>query len=256
MVKRRMRMAVPVVLSVLSIGCGKGLTVNLDASPDPAFPGQAVQWNLSVRNDSPCETTAEATNLPDPFPDAVGAFALILGFIPELEEFGPAEFCREFMSTMTACSDEACVAAHFQEAFGAKVTSALTAQAHAAIEQAKGGPQEAGACITLFNDTSGFAALCGFDPLSPGETDTATHNDIAPNSGNTHAAQVAIAFAPATGEDCRPGTLIEGDQWVLAGCFPTAVVRPTPALSPIATAVGAVLLLLTGALGLRRIRRA
>lgn len=254
MMRRHGRVVMLGVLGLVGIGCGKGLTVNLDASPDPANPGQSVTWNLSVRNDTQCETTGELIELPDPLPDTAGAFALIVGFIPGLDESGAAEFCREFMTTMTTCPDEICIARHFEEAFGPQVANALSAQAHAAIDQAHEA-QPAGSCLTLFNDSSGFAAICGFDPLSPGETDTASHTDTAPNTGSRNAAQLAIAFAPALGEDCRPGTEIEEGVWALAGCFPLAEAEPVPALSPLVTLLAAGLLLVTGMVGLRHLRR-
>ena len=244
--------AVLVLFSLVGIGCGRGLGVNLTALPDPADPGQSVQWNVSVRNNSACKTTAGSTNLPPPFPDT-GAFALILGFIPDLDAFGPVEFCREFASTMAACSDEACLVAHVQEALGPQVANALQAQAHAALQQPQ--PQLVGTCATVANDTSGFAAICTFDPLNPGETGTATHMDTAPDTGSRNAAQVALAFAPAEGADCRPGTEITTGQWELAGCFPIPASRPAPTLSPVATALAALLLLMAGAVGLRRMRK-
>jgi uncharacterized repeat protein (TIGR01451 family) len=69
-----------VLLGLLGIGCGKGLTVNLTADPDPADPGELVTWTLTVRNDSQCTTTDEMVDLPPPFPDQVGVFALFVGF--------------------------------------------------------------------------------------------------------------------------------------------------------------------------------
>jgi hypothetical protein len=83
----------------------------------------------------------------------------------------------------------------------------------------------------------------------------ASHTDTAPDTGNRHAAQVAIGFAPALGEDCRPGTEVEEGVWVLAGCYPLAEAQPVPALSPLVTLLGAGLLLLTGVFGLRHLRR-
>jgi hypothetical protein len=255
MVHVRSRAAVLLLLGILGIGCGKGLTVNLVAVPNPADPGQSVQWNLSVRNDTACETTGEMTNFPPPFPNMAGAFALIVGFVPQLDEDGgPVEFCREFMTTMTACSDASCLAAHFEEAFGPAVANRLRAQADAAIQQAHEA-QPAGTCATLEDDSNGFVAVCAFDPLSPGETDTAMHMDTAPNTGSRNSGQVAIAFAPAEGTDCRPGTEVSEGLWILAGCFPAPQTQPAPTLSPVATAMGAILLLVVGFVGLRHVRR-
>jgi hypothetical protein len=256
MMPRRARVLILATLSLVGFGCGKGLTVNLSANPDPADPGQSVTWTLTVRNDTQCETTGEIIDLPPPLPDTVGAFALILGFIPELDQFGAEEFCREFTTTMTSCPDELCIARHFEEAFGPQVAGALSAQAHEAIQQAQGPPQPAGSCLTLVNDSEGFAAFCAFDPLSPGETDMASHSDTAPNTGNRNPAQVAIAFAPAEGEDCRPGTEIDDGVWALAGCYPLVAAQPVPTLSPLVTLAGALVLLLTGLLGVRYLRRA
>jgi hypothetical protein len=232
------------------LGCGRGLGVNLTAIPDPADPGQSVQWTVSVRNDTACTTTT--TGLPPPLP-GTGAFAIILGFIPGLDAFGPVEFCREFATTMTACTDEACLIAHVQEALGPQIANALQAQAQAAMQQPQ--PLLAGTCATVVNDSSGFAAVCAFDPLNPGEKGTATYMDTAPDTGSRNAAQVAVAFAPAEGADCRPGTEITTGEWELAGCFPTPAARGAPALSPVATALAALLLLMVGVVGLRHMRK-
>ena len=75
--------AILVCLAVLGTGCGKGLTLDVTAHPDPAAPGKEVQWDVSVRNDSPCATTEGAIDLPDPFPESFGAVAFIFGFFPD-----------------------------------------------------------------------------------------------------------------------------------------------------------------------------
>ena len=245
--RTRNRSAALMLISLVGIGCGRGLGVDLTATPDPANPGQSVQWTVSVRDDTACATTAGNVNLPPPLPNV--AFALILGFIPALDGPGAAEFCREFATTMNACTDEACLVAHVQEALGPQVANALQARAQAAMQEPQ--PQLAGTCATIFNDSSGFAAACTYDPLNPGETATAMHMDTAPDTGSRKAAQVALAFAPAEGEDCRPGTEVAPGEWFLAGCFPVPATRPAPALSPVVTALAALLLLIVGAVGLR-----
>lgn len=249
--RSRDRTAALMLLSLVGIGCGKGLGVDLTAVPDPANPGQSVQWNLAVRNDTACPTTSGNINLPPPFPTS-GAFAIFFGFIPGLDAFGAAEFCREFATTMSACSDEACLAAHVEEALGPQLANALQARAEAALQEPQ--PSLAG-CATIVNDSSGFLGICALDPLNPGATGTAMHMDNAPNTGSRNAAQVAIAFAPAEGADCRPGREITPGEWILAGCFPTVAVHPTPALSPGATALAALLLLTIGVVGLRYRRK-
>jgi hypothetical protein len=248
-----MRIMLLLTCATFGIGCGKGLTVDLSATPDPANPGQSVTWTVSVRNDTACETTGESIDLPDPLPDNAGAFAIFVGFNQLLEDYPPERLCREFMTTMTACEDEACLQAHFAAAFGTQLAESLSAQAHAAM-QAAHEPQEAGTCITLNNDSEGFVGLCAFDPLSPGETDTAMHTDTAPDTGERHAAQFAIALAPALGDDCRPGTEVAEGAWLLAGCYPVTAPEGAPALSPLATGGAALLLLAAGFVALRRRR--
>lgn len=240
------------LLGLLGVGCGKGLTVDLSAIPNPANPGQPVNWTLTVRNDTQCETIGEMIDLPPPFPATVGVFALFAGFDPAIGPGDAQAFCRDFM--MTECRDQFCLQARFEEAFGPAVAQALSERAHAAMQQAHE-PQLAGTCATIFNGAEGFAAFCAFDPLSPGETDSAMHMDTAPNTGNKNAAQVAIAFGFAEGEDCRPGTEVAPGLWTVAGCFPLDKTAPAPALSPLATGFGALLLLAAGVFGLRRMRR-
>ena len=249
---RRQRAASLAVLAVLGAGCGKGLTVDLSAVPNPAAPGQSVNWTVTVRNDTRCETVTESTDLPPPFPDGVGVFALFVGFDPTLGPGDAEAFCRDFM--MTDCRDESCLRARFEEAFGPAVAQALSERAQAAMQQAHE-PQQAGTCATIMNGSTGFVGFCAFDPLSPGETDSAMHTDTAPNTGERNAAQVAIAFGFAQGDDCRPGTEIDPGLWTVAGCFPLAQTRPVPVLSPLATGIGALLLLAGGVFGVRRFRK-
>jgi hypothetical protein len=156
--------------------------------------------------------------------------------------------------TGSDCRTEECLFARFEEALGPETARAISDRAHAAM-QAAHEPQQAGTCDTFSNDSQGVLAFCAFDPLDPGETDTATHTDTAPNTGNRDAAQIAIAFAFAEGDDCRPGTEIVEGVWTLAGCFPPAAAEPVPALSPLALGGAALGLLLTGVYSVRRLRR-
>jgi len=239
------------LLGLLGIGCGKGLTVDLSAVPNPAAPGQSVEWTVKVRNDTQCATTADTTDLPDPFPDGAGVFALFVGFDPELGPEDAGEFCREFMTS--ECTSEICLRSRFEQAFGPALAQAVSEQAQAAMQGHEA--QQAGTCQTIFNDTGGFAAFCAFDPLDPGETDMAMHTDTAPNTGNTNPAQLAIAFGFAQGEDCRPGTEIDPGVWTVAGCFPLGATNPVPVLSPWVTGLAALLLFSAGVVAVRRVRR-
>jgi hypothetical protein len=241
-----------VLLGLLGIGCGKGLTVNLTADPDPADPGESVTWTLTVRNNTQCATIGEMVDLPPPFPDQVGVFALFVGFDPTIGPGDAEAFCRDLMNS--DCTTEGCLRTRFEEALGPETAQVISDHAHAAM-QAAHEPQQAGTCSTIINDNEGVIAICAFDPLDPGETDTATHMDTAPNTGNKKAAQIAIAFGFAEGEDCRPGTEIDENIWALTGCFPAAAAEPVPVLSPLALGVGALGLLLTGFLGVRHLRR-
>jgi hypothetical protein len=234
-------------LTLLGLGCGKGLTVNLTADPNPAAPGQSVTWTVTVRNDTQCETITAPDPLPSPIPTTdVGA--LFVGFDPTI---GPGEaesFCSSLMAS--SCRDERCLFTMFEAQFGPAFAQALSDRAHAAMEAHE--PQAANTCITLANNSDGFAGFCSFDPLSPGETGTAMHTDTAPNTGNTNPAQFAVAFAAAEGSDCRPGTNVEDDFWVLTGCFPVGPTQAAPVLSPLAVSVVALLLLAGGVFGIRR----
>jgi len=111
------------LLGLLGIGCGKGLTVDLSAVPNPAAPGQSVEWTVKVRNDTQCATTADTTDLPDPFPDGAGVFALFVGFDPELGPEDAGEFCREFMTS--ECTSEICLRSRFEQAFKGKALPAF-----------------------------------------------------------------------------------------------------------------------------------
>jgi hypothetical protein len=241
-----------VLLGLLAVGCGKGLTVELFATPNPANPGQSVDWTIKVRNDTPCATTGDTTELPDPFPDGAGVFAIFVGFDPG---FGPGDagaLCREFMTT--DCPDEVCLRARFEAAFGPTIAQVLSERAHEAMQQAHE-PQQAGTCETIFNDTDGLIAFCAFDPLDPGETDMAMHTDTAPDTGNTNPAQIALAFGLAAGEDCRPGTEVEPGIWTVAGCFPVVPPDPAPVMSPGVMALAAALLFGAGIFSVRRLRK-
>jgi hypothetical protein len=239
--------ALIVLLALSGIGC-KGLTVQLSAVPDPADPGDSVKWTVSVRNDTQCPTVEEVTDLPAPLPDTAGAIAFIFGFVPELDQFGPAEFCRVVMS----CDDPSCILTRVEEAMGPAVAANLRAQANAATAAPGIAP---GTCEDFASSSDGVFALCAFDALDPGETATAMYTANAPDSGSRNAAQVAIAFAPAVGDDCRPGTQVGDDEWILGGCFPLATSTSAPALSPTATGIAAGILLIAGMTGIYRRRR-
>ena len=246
--------AILVCLAVLGTGCGKGLTIDVTARPDPATPGQEVQWDVSVRNDSPCATTEGEISLPDPFPDSVGALAFIFGFIPGPDQTDPREFCRMFATGLNDCADQSCVEAHLQEALGPDVANALRAQMQAASAATTAPASTPGTCATLFSSTSGLVGICGFESLDPGKTGKAMWTETAPDTGNTHAAQFAVAFAPAQGEDCRPGREVSEGEWILSGCFPLPG-TPAPALSPFVSGALGGLLLIGGAVGLYRRQR-
>ena len=241
-----------VLLALFGVGCGKGLTVNLSAVPDPAAPGQSVTWTFTVHNSTQCETIDEPTDLPDPFPDAVGVFGLFIGFMPGVDQEDAVDLCRDLM--MTDCREEDCLIALFEATFGPRVAQAVSEQAHAAMQQAQE-PQAAGTCATIMNDPgTGVVAFCAFDSLAPNETDTAMHTDTAPDTGNLKAAQLAVAFGFAEGEDCRPGTEVEEGLWTVAGCYPLTT-QPVPVLSPLTMGLVALSLLLTGFFGVRYMRR-
>lgn len=240
--------ALIVLLAFSGIGC-KGLTVQLSAVPDPADPDESVKYTVTVRNDTECETVDEITDLPPPLPDSAGAIAFILGFIPELDEFGAQEFCRLVMS----CEDPNCLNTRVEEALGPDVAAAFRTRASEATTAEPG--LAPGTCEDFEITPDGLIALCAFDPLDPGETGMAMYTVNAPDTGSRNAAQVAIAFAPALGDDCRPGTQVGDDEWILGGCFPLAATTAAPALSPIATGIGASVLLIAGIAGLYRRRR-
>jgi hypothetical protein len=249
---RRRGTLLMVLLGLFGIGCGKGLSVDLFAVPDPADPGQSVTWTVTVRNNTQCATIEEPTDLPPPFPDAAGVFAIFLGFIPGVSREDAEDLCRDLM--MSGCMDETCLTAQFEESFGPQVAQAVSARAKAAIQQAHE-PQQAGTCDTIINDDGvGVIAFCAFDALDPFESDTAMHTDTAPDTGNRQAAQFAAAFGFAEGDDCRPGTEIEEGIWTLGGCFPLAT-EPAPVLSPLVLGMSALGLLLTGFFGVRHMRR-
>lgn len=240
--------ALIVLLALSGIGC-KGLTVQLSAVPDPADPGESVKWTVSVRNDTQCPTVEEVTDLPAPLPDTAGAIAFIFGFLPELDDFGAQEFCRLVMS----CDDPSCILTRVEEAMGPDVAANLRVQANAATTAEPG--IAPGTCEDFGSTSGGVIALCAFDAIDPGETATAMYTANAPDSGSRNAAQVAIALAPALGDDCRPGTEVGDDEWILGGCFPLATSTSAPALSPIATGIAAGVLLIAGMTGLYRRRR-
>jgi uncharacterized repeat protein (TIGR01451 family) len=247
--------AILVCLAVLGTGCGKGLTVNVTASPNPASPGDEVQWDVSVRNDSPCATTEGEISLPDPLPDSTGVLAFIFGFIPGTDQqTDPREFCRMFATGLNDCADQSCVEAHIQEALGPDVANALRAQMQAASAATTAPASTPGICTTLFGGTSGLVGICGFESLDPGKTGKAVWTETAPDSGNTRAVQLAIAFAPAEGNDCRPGREVAEGEWILSGCFPLPG-NPAPALSPFVSGALGGLLLIGGAVGLYRRQR-
>lgn len=236
--------ALIVLLAFSGLGC-KGLTVNLSAVPDPAEPGQEVKWTVTVRNDTQCPTVEE--ELPEPLPDSVGAFSIIFGFDPELDQFGPQEFCRLIMG----CDSPDCLGARIEEALGPDAAAALRARANAATTAE---PQIAPGTCEEISLGFGFSAICALESMAPGETVMAMYTANAPDTGSSNAAQVAVAFALAEGEDCRPGTQVGEDQWILGGCFPFVTSTPAPALSPIATGIAAGVLLLAGAAGVYRRR--
>src|SRR5262249_28904673 len=154
---------------------------------------------------------------------------------------------RELMASN--CRDESCLFSIFEERFGPQVANVLSAGARAAMQAHE--PQAAGTCMTLTNTPNGFVGVCEFDPLAAGATDSVMHTDTAPNSLNGNPAQLAIAFALAEGADCRPGTNLGDDAWLLAGCFPIGSLQPAPVLSPLTTAIVALLLLSAGLFGIR-----
>lgn len=240
--KRSFGNALIVLLAFSGLGC-KGLTVDLDAVPDPADPGQEVKWTVTVRNDTQCPTVDTNT---DPVP-ADSGLAIIFGFNPELDDFGAQEFCRLFMS----CQDLGCFEPLVEQAMGPNVAAALSARANATTPEPGISP---GTCEEVSFGIDGVVAFCVLDTIAPGETTMAMFTANAPDTGSRNAAQVALAFAPAEGEDCRPGTPIGNDQWILGGCFPLATSTPAPALSPIATGIAAGVLLIAGAVGVYRRR--
>ena len=229
-------------------GCGSGFTVGLVANPDPADPGQSVTWTVSVRNDTHCQTV-ETDNPPPPIPPDFPVAALILGFNPDLERLGPSEFCRE-VQMGTICPDGSCLQPMLTDALGPEAANRIMAQAHAQANS-HAPPLAAPSCETIQNDSAGFIGVCEFNPLNPGETQTAMLTDTAPDTGTRHAAQVALAFGFASDSDCRPGAEIAPGVWLLSGCFPTPENR-APVLSPVALGVVAATLLGIGALALRR----
>lgn len=243
------RLAVPLLLTLsLLTGCS-GLTVNLTAVPDPANPGDSVKWTVSVRNDTACQTTDEDFDPPDSLPSGAPVLALFIGFNPQLGAFGPAEFCRQFQMG-TICDNLSCLPPILTDALGPAAAERIMAEMHnRASSEAQ--PLTIGTCQTLVNDSSsGFVGLCGFDPLNPGQTHTAMHTDDAPDTGNRDSAQLAVAFALASGPDCRPGTEISPGLWIVGGCFPTPETSQVPTLSPLTLALLGSLLLAAGAVTL------
>jgi hypothetical protein len=239
----------------LATGCGRGLTVNLTSTPPQASPGDAVNWTVSVRNDTDCATVGLPIPLPSPLPAQAGAFVIFFGATPGTTREDAAAVCQQFLSTPFGCSDLNCLAPILEEALGAESAERIVANMRAAAQAAQDGaqpPLPAGTCATLTNNSNGFVALCAFDPLDPDETDTAMYSDMIQGSGVT--SLLAFALAPALGDDCRPGTEVNPDEWYLSGCFPLPAAAPAPALSPTALYVLVALLVGAGVLGLKRMR--
>ena len=236
-------------------GCGRGLTVNLTSTPQQASPGDVVNWTVSVRNNSRCATVDVPIPLPSPLPSQGGAFAIFFGAAPGATRADATAICQQFLNTPFGCSDMNCLAPILEEALGAESAERIMANMRAAAQAAQDGspsPLPAGTCATISNTSSMFVGLCAFDPLDPGEIDTAMYSDMVQGSGVT--SLLALALAPAEGDDCRPGTEVDPDQWILSGCFPVETAAPAPLLSPVALYALVVVLIGAGLFGMKKRR--
>lgn len=256
MMPRRFGHVVALALTLgFAAGCGRGLTVNLTSTPSQAGPGDAVNWTVSVRNNTGCATVDVPIPLPSPLPAQAGAFVIFFGAAPGATREDGAAICQQFLNTPFGCSDLNCLAPILQEALGAESAERIVTGIRAAAQAAQDGspsPLPAGTCTTLSNTSTVFVGLCAFDPLDPGEIDTAMYSDMVQGGGLT--SLLAFALAPAVGDDCRPGTEVNTDQWILSGCLPVETAAPAPSLSPVALYALVAVLIGAGLFGMKRLR--
>lgn len=242
-------MALVIALGFAS-GCGRGLTVECNATPSQAEPGDMVQWNISLRNITQCAAGAGALPVPS-LPPGSGPVVIFAGLAPDVSQAEAVELCRLIRSS--SCSEESCFDPILRDSLGVEPANRFKERLHAAMQAAREPvPMPAGTCETVQNDADGFLGVCAFDQLDPQGMDTATHSATVVGGGMS--AQFAWASGSAVGEDCRPGTEVQPGGWVLAGCCPDVAPVGAPILSPFALYAVAALLLAAGALGLYRRR--
>jgi hypothetical protein len=212
---------------------------------------------VHLRNDSPCTTVDTMVDLPDPLPDQVGALVLFVGAVPNATRAQAARLCNEFRNGSASCTGQGCLTALLEQTVGEESAHQMMESLQSFVQAQQNGPPVAlplGTCTTLFNTATGLLGLCAFDPLNPGESDTATYSDTVLGSGIS--ALFAASLAPAEGDDCRPGIETSEGEWLLSGCFPVVPGAATPTLSPYALYSVAAVLLGIGVAGLYRRRRA